>query len=85
MKLLHILKTEPDENTKVLMDLLSEGNESTVYGLYGDEAEYEKLIDLIFEHEKDRDIELSKMRRANKGSGVDVYGLIKKGEWRFLR
>ncbi len=53
MKVLHILKSEPDENTKTLMDLMSEGEETTVYPLYDDAgADYEKLIDLIFDHDK---------------------------------
>ncbi len=51
MKTLHILKTEPDENTKKLMDILSNGEETTLFRLYEDE-DYEKLIDLVFEHDK---------------------------------
>jgi hypothetical protein len=52
MKILHILKSEPDRNTKTLMDIVSEGEETTVFKLYEDGTDYEKLIDLIFEHEK---------------------------------
>ena len=52
MKLLHILKSEPDEKTKILMDILSEKEEATVYRLYGEGVDYEKLIALVFEHEK---------------------------------
>jgi hypothetical protein len=52
MKLLHILKTEPDERTRTLMDRVSEGAETTRYPLYEAEADYEKLIDLIFEHDR---------------------------------
>jgi hypothetical protein len=52
MKLLHILKTEPDENARTLMDILSEGEEATEFGLYEEAADYEKLIDMIFEYEK---------------------------------
>jgi hypothetical protein len=52
MKLLHILKSEPDETTKTLMDIISEGEEVTTFSLYEDNPDYEKLIDLIFEHDK---------------------------------
>jgi len=52
MKLLHILKSEPDENAKTLMDILSEGNDASEFSLYNDQADYEKLIDAIFENDK---------------------------------
>ena len=52
MKLLHILKSEPDNNTKTLMNILSEGEEATVVPLYEADADYEKLVDMIFEHDK---------------------------------
>jgi hypothetical protein len=48
MKLLHILKSEPDDLTTNLIDLLSEGNETTTFVLYEGEPDYEQLIDLIF-------------------------------------
>jgi hypothetical protein len=54
MKLLHILKSKPDDNTKTLMDIVSAGKETTVIELYEDEADYEKLIDLVFEHDHNR-------------------------------
>ena len=52
MKLLHILKTEPDENTNTLMDILSKGETTTVFKLYEGRADYELLIDLVFDHDK---------------------------------
>ena len=52
MKLLHILKSKPDENARTLVDILSEGEEATEFGLYEEAADYEKLIDMIFEHDK---------------------------------
>ncbi len=54
MKILHILKTEPDSNTKILMASSgeSQGKEPSVFALYDEQADYEKLIDLIFEHDK---------------------------------
>ncbi len=52
MKLLHILKTEPDENTKTLVDIVSEGVETTEVNLHDKTADYDKLIDMIFEHDR---------------------------------
>ena len=52
MKLLHILKSEPDHNTRSLMAILSEGNEASQFPLYEEEPDYEKLIEAIFENEK---------------------------------
>jgi len=52
MKLLHILKSEPDDNTKTLMAILSEGNDISEFPLYEKMADYEKLIDAIFENDK---------------------------------
>ena len=54
MNVLHILKTETDNNTKTLMSAFnkSEGGQSTEFMLYDEQADYEKLIDLIFEHDK---------------------------------
>lgn len=54
MNVLHILKTETDNNTKALMSALnkSEGVKSTEFMLYDEQADFEKLIDLIFAHDK---------------------------------
>jgi len=49
MKMLHILKSEPDDMTKTLMGFLSEGTETTTVALYEGDPDYEKLIDLIFD------------------------------------
>jgi hypothetical protein len=49
MKILHLLKSEPDENTKVLIELLSKDKEAILYPLYEDETDYEKMLDLVFE------------------------------------
>lgn len=53
MKTLHILKTEPDDNTNALISELGmpHGQESTVIRL-DDSTDYEELIDIIFEHDK---------------------------------
>ena len=52
MRLLHILKSDPDENTKTFMEILSEGEETTEFSLYEEAADYDKLIHMIFEHDR---------------------------------
>jgi len=52
MKLLHILKSEPDDNTKTLMAIVSEGNEASQFALYDPHVDYEALIDTIFANDK---------------------------------
>ena len=52
MKMLHILKSEPDENTRTFIEILSEGEEAAEFSLYEDAADYETLIDMIFAHDK---------------------------------
>ena len=53
-KILHILKTEPDDTQRTLMEALSSGRESLEFSLYNKETDvdYENLIDLIFEYEQ---------------------------------
>jgi len=53
MKILHIYKTEPDNTTKTLADIVSEGKEITEFPLYQGDPDYGRLIDLIFEHDHD--------------------------------
>ncbi len=52
MTLLHILKSNPDENTRTFMEILSEGEDATEFSLYEEGADYGKLIDMIFEHDR---------------------------------
>ena len=46
------MRSEPDKTTESLMNILSEGEESSIFPLYDEQADYEKLIDMIFEHDK---------------------------------
>ena len=52
MKLLHILKSDPDENTRAFIEILSEGEGATEFSLYEEAADYEKLVDMMFEHDR---------------------------------
>lgn len=51
---LHILKSEPDQIQKDLMDTLTMERECLFFPLFEDEEkiDYENLIDLIFEYDK---------------------------------
>lgn len=51
MKLLNIVKTEPNETTQLLMDGLSEGKEATRWNLY-ENPDYDKLVAEIFAHDE---------------------------------
>jgi len=52
MKILHILKTPPDDTTRLLKGIVSEGQDNTEISLYEGQPDYERLIDLIFENEQ---------------------------------
>ncbi len=52
MKILHIFKTEPDQVTNTLVEVISKGEEITTFELYKDDVDYGRLLDLIFEHHK---------------------------------
>lgn len=55
-KILHLLKTEPDEMQRTLMDQLSTGGlnlEIPLYEIDGEEnVDYDEIIDLIFQHDQ---------------------------------
>ncbi len=55
-KILHLLKTEPDEMQRTLMDQLSTGSlnlEIPLYEIDGEEnVDYDEIIDLIFQHDQ---------------------------------
>jgi hypothetical protein len=52
MKVLHVLKSEPDEIVSRLMKQLSEDNEARQFEMYQGAVDYDKLVELVFEHEK---------------------------------
>lgn len=51
MKILEILKSEPDETVSRMIDAHKEGNEVKVVRLY-EGADYDALVEDIFAHEK---------------------------------
>jgi hypothetical protein len=52
MKILHILKSDPDETIEKLCDCLSKSNESSVISLYAGKVDWPGLVDEIFLHDK---------------------------------
>lgn len=53
MKLLHIMKSEPDATTETLLRIVSEeAEEATRVSLYEGDPDYGTLIDLIFSHDR---------------------------------
>ena len=52
MRILHILKSSPDETVEKLIDYLTENNESTVKPLFQGSVDWSRLVDDIFAHDK---------------------------------
>ena len=52
MKILHVLKSEPDEILKKLMGPISEANEVKYFEMYKGDVDYDKMIELVFNHDK---------------------------------
>jgi len=52
MKILHILRSEPDQMVREFIDALSKENEKAEFRLYQEQVDYDQLIEEIFESEK---------------------------------
>lgn len=52
MKVLHVLKSEPDEVIRKLMEPWSEENEVQQFEMFRGNVDYDKLVELVFEHDK---------------------------------
>jgi len=52
MKVLNILRSEPDETVEKLGEAVSKDNQSSVSMLYGGQVDWEGLVDDIFLHDK---------------------------------
>ena len=52
MRVLHVLKNDPDETVEKLIDALSEDNESTVMPLFNRDVDWLRLVDDIFTHDR---------------------------------
>jgi hypothetical protein len=47
MKILHVYRSAPSENTKKLVELVSEGRESDSFDLAVDSPDYDTLVDKV--------------------------------------
>ncbi|MBU0733870.1 MAG: hypothetical protein KJ573_09740 [Proteobacteria bacterium] len=52
MKVLHVLKSEPDEAVKKLMEHWSGANDVKQFDLHKENVNYDKLVELVFENDK---------------------------------
>jgi hypothetical protein len=52
VKLLHVLKSEPDQTVKKLMKPLSVHNQVQEFKLFGENIDYDKFIELVFDNDK---------------------------------
>jgi hypothetical protein len=52
MKVLHILKSEPDETVEKLCEGLTGENDASVFVLYENNVDWNALVDDIFYHDK---------------------------------
>ena len=52
MKILHVLKSEPDEIIKTLMGSFAESSEVQEFEMYKGDVDYDKLIKLVFDSDK---------------------------------
>jgi hypothetical protein len=52
MKLLHVFRSKPTEKILQLTESLSQDNETTQFSLYEEAVDYDRLVELIFSHDK---------------------------------
>ncbi len=52
MKILHVLKSEPDEIMETLMGSSSGGHEVQEFEMFKADVDYDMFIDLVFKHDK---------------------------------
>lgn len=52
MKILNILKSEPDASTKKIIEVQKAGNEVKIIELYKGNVSYDKLVADVFSHDR---------------------------------
>lgn len=52
MNILHIYRNVSDENTKKLVEIVSEGHEEESFLLYEPEPDYDNLVDMVLAADK---------------------------------
>jgi len=48
MKILHVYRSEPNDDTKKLVEIVSEGRETESFNLNVDAPDYDALVDKVF-------------------------------------
>jgi hypothetical protein len=51
VKILHIMKSEPEIDTRQLVDALSEGREASEVSLHAGPVDYDELVTKVFEND----------------------------------
>lgn len=49
MKLLNVYRSEPNDDTKKLVEIVSEGREVENFDLNVESPDYDKLVDMVFD------------------------------------
>jgi hypothetical protein len=49
MKILNVYRSAPDDTTKKLVEIVSEGREAASFDLNTDSPDYDKLVDMVFD------------------------------------
>ena len=52
MKILHVYRSQPDDETKKLVEVVSEGRETDSFDLTVDNPDYDQLVDKVFAADK---------------------------------
>ena len=52
MKILHVFRHPPDEETKGLVAITSRERQATEFSLYQEPVAYERLLDLVLNHDQ---------------------------------
>jgi hypothetical protein len=52
MKTLHLLMAKPNARTEKLIEIMSQGEKAEEIHLYKEDTDYDKLVDLIFGHDR---------------------------------
>ena len=52
MKILHVYRSQPDDETKKLVEIVSEGRETDSFDLAVDNPDYDQLVDKIYAADK---------------------------------
>ncbi|MDP2646240.1 MAG: hypothetical protein Q8P24_14965 [Desulfobacterales bacterium] len=52
MKTLHIMRSQPDEMVRMFVEGLGPGGQSSEFPLYGNNVNYDRLVEEIFESER---------------------------------